>query len=364
MSVKKQFDSLSEIKQVAILGAGVMGKTIAFLFADKGFSVLLIDIDKKALNSCVKWAKKIWEKQKISPDELENKINRISLSTHFNNLTQTDLVIEALPENQQLKQNIIKEVSNQLSSKGLFASNSSSLSISELSKSCPYPHHFLGLHFFNPAHKMPLVEVILTKEQKTFLLEPINKIMQKLGKTALLVKDSPGFVVNRILASYLTESLLLFEEGCKIENIDHCYKKYLNMPLGPFQLMDKIGLDICIAFISQLNKTKVNFKVPTWTTKLPQVLGLGQKSKSGFYIYNNKNFFLNDKIKQLKRKTNSSSISNDIIVKRGLHRMMDEGKKILEEQIVKTEKEIHLAMKLGIGFSPKQIMKKQTFNLY
>lgn len=342
----------TNINSVAVLGAGVMGRAIAWLIADKGFKVRLIDNNEQSLCSSISWARKLWEQKKyqLSSYELKQKIDNFSVSKNFWGFSNLDLVIEALPENQKLKQDLIKDVSKKLKPECLFASNTSSLSISELAKSSVQPENFFGLHFFNPAHKMPLVEVVLTKEQKQFPLNSIKKFLKKIEKTPLLVKDSPGFVINKILSVYLAEAFLLFEEGNDIETIDYCYREQFGLPLGPFQLMDKVGLDICTAFISHLEKAGQKLQCPSWVQQLPQILGQGEKSGQGFYIYSNKKISLNKKTKELQK--NSLSTSNKKIIQRGIYRMINEGKRLIEDQIVLSEEDIDLALVMGIGFPP------------
>ena len=354
--IKTEFSTPQKsIEWIGVLGAGVMGRSIAYLFADKGFKVRLIDNNEQSLCSSLKWAGNLWEqqrqKQKINFYDLKRKTNNFSVSTNFWGFSTLDLVIEALPENKNLKQELIKDISKKLNPQCLLASNTSSLSISDLSQSSFYPKNFFGLHFFNPAHKMPLLEIILTDEQKN-LLHPIKALSKKLGKVPLLVKDSPGFIVNRLLVTYLTEAFLLFEEGCEIETIDYCYRDQFGLPLGPFQLMDKIGLDICIEFISQLEKAGLHFKSPQWTKKIPQILGQGEKSGTGFYIHNKKTLSLNEKTEDLKRIQTQSSIPDEKIIQRGIYRMINEGKKLIRDQMASSEEDVDLALILGIGFPP------------
>lgn len=345
------------IKRVGILGAGTMGRSIAYTFADKGFKVRLIDKNKQSLCEALNWTEKLWDQQKqrkkINSYELKQKMNNLSVSSNVWGFSTLDLIIEALPEDKKLKQEVIADISKKLNSKCLFGSNSSSLCISDLAKSSQHPEKFFGFHFFNPAYKMPLVEISLTNQQSEFPLRDVKQLLKKLGKIPLLVKDSPGFVVNRLLISYLTEALFLYEEGCEIENIDYCYKEKFGLPLGPFELMDKIGLDICVDVIYQLANSGLKFESPDWTSHLTKVLGQGEKSGKGFYTYdNNKKISLNEKTKGIERSKKKHLISTEIIIQRGVYRMINEGKKLLKDKIVELEEDIDLALILGIGFPP------------
>ena len=196
-----------------------------------------------------------------------------------------------------------------------------------------------------------MVEISLIDEQQELPLYSVSSVLKKLEKIPLFVKDSPGFIVNRLLVTYLTESLLLFEEGCGIENMDHCYRQF-GLPLGPFELMDKIGMDICVQTIAYLKEAGLNLKTPQWTQKLTQILGQGEKSGAGFYIYNNKKISLNEKTKELKQLNQKTTLSNEQIIQRGIFRMINEGKKLFKDHVVQSEEDIDLALILGMGFPP------------
>ena len=341
------------IQTVAVIGAGLMGQSISYLLADKGFKVRLIDSKSEALCQSLCQTKKLFEKQKnrgqIDSYELENRLNNLSVSQSFWGFKTFDLVLEALPEDLALKQKLIAEISKKLNSECLFASNTSSLSVSELAKSSVQPSYFFGLHFFNPAHKMPLLEVCLTSSQKESHPQVIPFIRQ-LGKIPLFVKDSPGFVVNRILASYLSESLNLLEEGYEINSIDFILKERFGMPLGPFELMDKIGLEVCLKTISHLETKGISFKTPEWTNNLTDVLGEGEKSNKGFYIYKGKEKTLNPKTNTLKRKKETKPMEEKQLIQKLVQKMSDEGNKLIQNKVVQHAEEIDLAMILGAGF--------------
>ena len=345
------------IKHVGILGAGTMGRSIAYTFADKGFKVRLVDNNEQSLCEALNWTEKLWEQQKqkkkINSYEFKQKMNNLSVSSNVWGFSTLDLLIEALPENKKLKQEVIADISKKLNPECLFGSNSSSLCISDLAKNSLYPENFFGLHFFNPAHKMPLVEISLRDQQAEFPLNTVKQALKKIGKIPLLVKDSPGFIVNRLLITFLTEALFLYEEGCEIENIDYCYREEFGLPLGPFELMDKIGLDICLDVISHLENSGLKFESPKWTNTLTKTLGQGEKSRKGFYIYdNNKKISINEKTKNLERAKNKPFISNELMIQRGIYRMINEGNKLLKEKIIESEEDIDLALILGAGFPP------------
>ena len=337
------------IKKIGVLGAGVMGRAIAWLLADRGFQVRLIDIKPQKLCDSFSWTKQLWDKQNLNPYLLTQKKDRLSFSPSTLGLSTMDLIIEALPEEKALKQKLILEISKKLKSSCLFASNSSSLRILDLAKSSVQPKNFFGLHFFNPAEKSPLLELSLTEEQKETFLPPLQKFSKIIGKTPIIVKDSPGFIVNRLLTAYLVEAFFLYEEGFEIEKIDTCYKQF-GLPLGPFQLMDQVGLDICISVMSHLKEAGLITDIPDWAYKIPDLLGLGKKEGKGFYIYNQKKTSLNPQIYKIKRKQEKSFLTSKEILERGIYKIFNEGKKLVKEGVVSSEEDIDLALILGIGF--------------
>lgn len=345
------------IKHIGVLGAGTMGRAIAYLFADRGFKVRLMDNNQQHLLNALAWMDNLWQQQKGQIDnyELQKKTYNLSVSTNFWGVSTLDLVIEALPEDKSLKQKVIARVSKMLNPSCFFASNSSSLCISDLAKSSLYPNNFFGLHFFYPAHKMRLVEISLTEKQSEFPLSSMRQILKQLNKVPLFVKDSPGFIVNRLLSAFLTEVLFLYDEGHDIEEIDRCYREILGMNLGPFQLMDQIGLDTCVNALSNFKSEGLQIEAPHWAEKLNDLLGSGKKSGTGFYTYidGNQNE-LNQDISNLNRISypSSSRLTCKKIIQRGIYRMIREGQILIKNKIAESEEEIDLAMILGTGFPP------------
>ena len=342
-------DREKNINRIGVLGAGVMGRAIAWLFADRGFQVRLIDIKDQKLCESLNWTKNLWEKQKINPYLLKQKRNRLSFSSNLWGLSTMDLLIEALPEDKKLKKNLISEVSKKLKPSCLFASNSSSLQISELAKSASQPENFFGFHFFNPVEKSLLIELSLTEDQKENFLPSLHKLSKKIGKIPIIVKDSPGFIVNRLLTTCLTEAFFLYEDGQEIEKVDNCYRQF-GFPLGPFQLMDQVGLDICTSVMFHLKEVHLIPELPEWAYNVHELLGLGKKEAKGFYIHNQKRISVNRQTCKIKRKQEKIFLTDEEILQRGLYKMINEGKKLVKDDLVSSEEDIDLALILGIGF--------------
>lgn len=351
---KKLSPQTETIKRVGVLGAGIMGSGIAYSCADKNYQVRLKDVQGSSISQSLKMAQSLWKKQyknrRINKYQWKQKQDLLSGSLDYSGFSKLDLVIEAVSENPNIKQKVIEEASKHLNPQTVFASNTSSLSISELAKTYPYPENFVGMHFFNPVYKMPLVEVIKTEKSSLRSLSLVFEFAKSLGKTPIVVKDSTGFVVNRMLMPYLTEALWLLSEGNDIKRVDYEYSHVFGMPMGPFRLMDEVGLDICSHVIATFQKDHPTISIPKGIENLTQVLGLGKKQGKGFYIYEGKDAAVNKEISVLKQSTAIATPEN--MVKRGIYRLINEGQKVLEQSIVETEQEVDIAMILGAGFPP------------
>jgi len=354
-AIKKQKSSAQPMQQIAVLGAGVMGGGIAYVCADKGYNVLLKDIKVESISKSLNKAQELWDKQYkrrlLSKIERKQKPFLLLGSLDYSGFSKTDLVIEAISENEEIKKQSILEVVPHITSSTIFASNTSSLSITSLAKSYPWPENFVGLHFFNPVYKMPLVEIITTQQSDPKVIQQMFEFAKSLGKIPVILKDSPGFIVNRMLMPYLTEALWLLKDGHNIQKVDYDYTHKFGFPMGPFRLMDEIGLDICIDVISHLKKAGLSqIDVPSTYTQLKDVLGLGKKVRRGFYIYDKLKTKINKEVLHFqKRKTLCTSTE---VIRRGIYRMINEGQKLLEESVVKNESDIDMAMLFGTGFPP------------
>ena len=337
-------------RRAGVLGAGLMGGGIAYLLADRGWIVRLKDARPEALSKALKRADSLWraqiQKGRLTAREAARRAGNLSASLDYSGFSTLDFVIEAAPEDLELKKALIKEASKAMGEKAFLATNTSSLSISGLAEASARPAGFLGLHFFSPAHKTPLVELIPGPQTEEAALSAAFQTARALGKTPALVRDSPGFLVNRLLAPYLTEALWLLEEGNSLELVDQHYQRF-GLPMGPFRLMDEAGLDVCAQVISSLQRRGCALDIPEPCARLPEILGAGRKAGRGFYIYEGGRA-VNPQALEL-QKQDSPSDSQDI-VERGIYRLINEGMKLLSEGAA--ESDIDLAMVLGMGFPP------------
>ena len=361
-SVKKQktllskASSASPIKEVGLLGAGIMGGGIAYVCSDRGYKVRIKDIQENSLSVALKQAQRLWEKQykqrRINKYEWEERSFRLSPSLTYSGFSSLDCVIEAITEDEKIKKSVIQACSKHLTSSTIFASNTSSLSIQKLSEVYPWPENFVGMHFFNPVYKMPLVEIIKTEQTSEESVEKVYQFAKALGKTPIVVKDSPGFVVNRILIPYLIEALWLLEDGKTALEIDHLFTHDFGLPMGPLRLMDEVGLDVCIKIIRIFESSNLGLKIPSWIYDMEKTLGLGRKAGKGFYEYKSQGVFLNKDLSSFVPSSKKHSFSNKEARERGVYLLINESFKVYKEGLVNSKDDLDLALILGIGFPP------------
>jgi 3-hydroxybutyryl-CoA dehydrogenase len=284
--------SANSIKTVAVLGAGTMGNGIAHVFARSGYRVLLRDVDKKFLDRAINTISKNLDrevaKNKISADDKSAALARIQPVTDSAALAGADFVVEAVPEQLDLKVRLLKEVDAVVGPSAILASNTSSISITQLAATTSRPERFIGMHFMNPVPMMVLVEVIrgLATSDETFAAT--TALCEKLGKTAVAVNDSPGFVSNRVLLPMINEAAFAVMEGVATpEAVDAVMKLGMNHPMGPLQLADFIGLDVCVEILDVLLRGlgDPKYRACPLLRKYVAAGWLGRKSGRGFYTY-------------------------------------------------------------------------------
>jgi 3-hydroxybutyryl-CoA dehydrogenase len=280
-----------EIKRVVIAGSGTMGNGIAQVCALAGLETLLYDIDTalliKAENTVVKNLNKAVELGKLPQDKLQTTLSCINYTTKFENL-MADLIIEAIPEKLLLKQDFFQKIAKQNKDNAILATNTSSIPITAIASAIPQPERVIGIHFFNPAHIMKLVEVISGEATSEEVSKCCVEFVEKLGKKPVLAKDSPGFIVNRVARHYYVEALKLMEEGvADFETIDLIMESQ-GFKMGPFKLMDLIGVDTNYSVTEsmfELFNYENRFR-PVRTQKQKVLAGFhGRKTGRGFYKY-------------------------------------------------------------------------------
>jgi 3-hydroxybutyryl-CoA dehydrogenase len=282
---------MQTIERVGVIGAGTMGNGIAQACATSGVDVVMLDVEQSAVDrglaSIDGSLERLQKKDKLTAEARAAALARIEGTVHYARLTSVDLVIEAATENLGLKLRILKDV-DALAGNAIIASNTSSISITQLAAALRKPERFVGMHFFNPVPLMALVEVIRGLQTSDDTVAAVQALAKRLGKTPIVVRNSPGFVVNRILCPMINEAIFAVQEGlASADDIDQGMRLGCNHPIGPLALADMIGLDVLLAvmnvFYGDFNDPKYR---PAPLLKEMVAAGyLGRKTKRGFYRY-------------------------------------------------------------------------------
>ena len=283
-----------EIEKIGVLGAGTMGSGISQVAAQAGFQVVMRDIDERfvkgGLAAIDRFLARSVEKEKVTPDEKKAILGRIKGVVSIEEIGAADFVIEAVLEDLELKKTVFAELDRLCRPEVIFTSNTSSMSITEIAAATSQPERVAGMHFFNPTPLMKLVEVIRGFQTSDATIQVVTDLARKMGKEPIQVKkDSPGFVVNRVLMPHVIEAIRLVEEGvASMEDVDKAVKLGLNYPMGPFELMDLTGIDIVSHvtdyFFNELNKEN-KWVAPQLLKSMIRANRLGRKTKAGWYEY-------------------------------------------------------------------------------
>lgn len=342
------------IVKCGIVGAGVMGGGIAQLLSYTDIWVRLKDINYDALALGLKSAAKLYrdavKKRRLKPHEAIVKMDKITPTLDYTGFVHTDIVIEAVVENMDVKRKVFRELGSAVNPRTILATNTSALSVSELAKETKDPSKVIGLHFFNPVHKMPLVEIITAPQTSMETLASTLALVKRLGKTPIIVKDSCGFVVNRILLGYVNEAGRIWEEGSGIAAIDKIMTDF-GMPMGPFTLCDEVGLDVGIKVLHILaDGLGERFKPVDIFEKIYAQGLLGKKSGKGFYIYRGQRR-PNPVIRSMYKRSQLFTIFDpQEYLRRMVYVMINEAARCLEEKIVDDPGAIDVGMIFGAGF--------------
>ncbi len=349
---------VQKFSRAGVLGAGIMGGGIAQLLAYNDIPVRMKDINLAAIGKGMEQASKVFatavKKRKLKPADMQRKLGLISGTTDYSGFEKVDLVIEAIIEKMEVKKAVFKELDGIVPEHAVLASNTSSLSVTEMAEATKRPGKVAGLHFFNPVHKMPLVEVIRGEKTADDTVASLVAFSRKLGKTAIVVKDRPGFLVNRILSPYMNEALLLLEQGQKIEAIDKAVVEF-GMPMGPLTLYDEVGIDVTHKVAGILHQAFGDKAVPSpILEKMVDAGRLGKKSGSGFYQYNRKERQPDAEVYRVIAEHISAgeTLPAFEIQERCILVMINEAARCLEEEIVRHPRDVDIGMIFGTGFPP------------
>lgn len=341
----------------ACLGAGTMGGGIAWLMAENGMAPLMKDLNVDALNLGLKQASRNFagalKRRKMSVEEFNRKQRSIQSQTDYAGFKNVDLVIEAIVENMDIKKKVFTETEDYVADKTLVVSNTSSLSVEEMASAFKNSGRFAGLHFFNPVNRMPLVEIITHSKVAPETLEALYNWCLKVKKTPIIVKDGPGFLVNRILMPFMNEAGHLLEEGVSIEDIDEACLNF-GMPMGPCRLMDEVGLDVGVK-VAKIIHDGVGDRLESGNALVKIVDSglLGKKGGKGFYVYDEKgkDVEINEDVRKFFPST-VKKMDEVEIQKRIFLPMINEAAQIIDEGIVQAAEDVDLGLIFGIGFPP------------
>jgi len=285
--------TLYNMRNVGIIGAGTMGIGIAQVAATNGCKVWVYDANAKQVETATvgleKTLTRLVDKQKISSEKMVEILSNISIATQLKDFKDCELVIEAIIENKDIKTKVFTELEKHVSESCVIASNTSSISITSLGAELQKPERFIGIHFFNPAPLMPLVEIISSLLTEKSLAKKMYSLMKDWGKTPVIAKDIPGFIVNRIARPYYGEALRMVEENiATVEQVDDAMKTLGNFKMGPFELMDLIGVDVNFSVTTTVYKDYFydpKYKPSLLQQRMSEAKLHGRKTGKGFYEY-------------------------------------------------------------------------------
>lgn len=364
-SSKKLTKEALKIKQAAVLGAGIMGGGVAYQSASFGTPILMKDINQDAielgLGEATKLLDKMVTRNKITTAQMATTLNAITPTLSYGDFKNVDLVVEAVVENIKVKQSVLAELEDKVGADTIITSNTSTIQINDLAKNLKRPENFCGMHFFNPVHRMPLVEVIRgEKTSEKTIAQTVNYALA-MGKTPIVVNDCPGFLVNRVLFPYFNGFSKLIEDGVDFKRIDKVMEKF-GWPMGPAYLMDVVGIDTgshAAKIMADCFPDRMQMEHKTIVDVMYENKRLGQKNGLGFYKYEidkkGKPKKVSDEATQkfidmvVKNKV---ELTDEEIVERMMLPMIFESARCLEEGIVKHQYEVDMGLLLGLGFPP------------
>lgn len=349
-----------DVTRLVVVGAGLMGAGIAAAAAEVGVPVRLRDTDNAALGRGMRAAREVFAERRrrgrLSSRELEQRMDHIAPTTGPSGARRAELVIEAVFEDVELKRELVAELEERVEERCVIASNTSSLPIAEIAQGAKRPQRIVGMHFFSPVHRMPLLEVVVTGENDAFAVATAVAFGRRLGKQVITVRDGPGFYTTRILAPYLNEAGRLLEEGARIEEIDAAMRAW-GFPVGPLALLDEVGVDVGAKVSGALaDRLGARFAAPAAIEKLLAAERLGRKSSRGFYRYGERDGEGKKRpdagVYDLLGDPERRPIPARDIQDRLSFCMVNEAVLCLEEEVLRSPRDGDVGAVFGLGFPP------------
>lgn len=343
----------SKIDRAVVVGAGVMGAGIAQWLSARGLRVLLKDIDPDAIGRGMQSIGRLYrnavKRRILTHTEARNGMDRISPAVTEVPMERAGIVIEAAVEKLEPKKRIFAALD---APNAILATNTSALPLSEIATATNDPGRVVGLHFFNPVHRMQLVEVVRAKQTRDDVLQRAVHFAQQIGKLPVIVKDSPGFLINRILAPYLVEAGTLFEKGASARNIDDAMRDF-GMPMGPLRLLDEVGIDIAEDVVRTLAAAFPDrIQAPAILSQMAQNGWLGKKSGRGFYRHGRAGSHPSRQAESLRAGDTASGMARREMKRRLVLLLVNESARCLEESVVEEAGDVDFGMIMGTGFAP------------
>ena len=347
------------VRKIGVLGAGFMGAGIAAVAVQAGTNVRLKDADVarvgKGLASVREIVKERLTRKQITRQQFDDQLVLVNGTTDYSGFRDTDVVIEAVFEDLNVKQQVIRETEKVVGERTIFASNTSTIPIARLAQASARPDHVIGMHFFSPVHKMPLLEVIVTPNTADEVTATVVNYGRKLGKTVIVVNDGPGFYANRILSPYINEAGKLLDEGVRIDAIDRALVEF-GFPVGPITLVDEVGIDVAGKAGNIIADAFGERMRPSQSLQHVISAGrFGRKSKKGFYKYSDegKKEGVDESVYALlPNGVHRKELPADEIRERCVMAMLNEAARCLEEDIVRSPRDGDVGAVFGIGFPP------------
>lgn len=338
---------------VGVIGGGTMGSGITHWVSSREFDCAMVDIDEDAVEAGMDRIEQTFDKGvkagAVSEEEREESLNRITPTTEYDELEGVDLVIEAVIEDMDIKKTVFDQLEPQIDEDTVVSSNTSALSLEEMAQYLEHSENMVGLHFFNPVYQMPLIEVVEAESTSGRTLHRAVEFVKGIDKVPVVVKDNPGFLVNRVLGPYMNEAGNLLDEGYAIEDVDGALEDF-GMPMGPIKLLDEVGIDVAHHVANYLaDSLEVSFEIADVFTRINEDGLKGKKGDRGFYEYDGGSPTPNPDYNPSSPKSDPDEHE---IVRRLVDLVIAESVRCLEDDIVDTANQLDIAMILGTGFAP------------